>query len=60
MRKLLDILGGTCIIWLPILALAIANWLSQIVTVEMIMTGIKMLACISLVILLVIDIRSRK
>lgn len=37
MRKLLDILGGTCIIWLPILALAIAKLVSQIITAEILM-----------------------
>lgn len=60
MRKIIDLLMGTCIMWLPILALAIANWLSQIITVEMVMAAIKVLGCISLVTLLVIDIKSKK
>ena len=53
MRKILEILGSTCIIWLPILALVVANWLSQIITVEIIMTAVKVLGVISLVTVIV-------
>lgn len=60
MKKIGEYLGSTCIIWLPILALAIANWLSHIITAEMIITGVKVLGLICLVMLFVLDIISKK
>lgn len=60
MRKIGEYLGSTCIIWLPILALAIANWLSHIITAEMIMAGVKVLGIASLVMLFVLDVKSKK
>lgn len=53
MRKLLDILGGTCIIWLPILALAIAKWVSQIITPEILMNCFIVFGVICLVTVIV-------
>ena len=38
MRNILEFILGTSIIWLPIIGSIIAEWLSTIITMDMIMT----------------------
>ena len=60
MRKIREVLIGTSIMWLPILALAIANWLSQIVTADMVMTGVKVIGLLGLITVIVTSFISKK
>ena len=60
MKKIREVLESTVIMWLPVIALAVANWLSSVVTVDMVMAGVKVLGLVSLITVIAIDIRSKK
>ena len=55
MKKILDLLISTSIMWLPILALYVATLLQKIITAEMIISTVKIIGLISLITLVVIE-----
>ena len=60
MKKIIEILGSTIIFWLPILAVAIATKLAQMVTSDMVIGTIKVLALLTIAGLLIIDREEKK
>lgn len=55
-RKIIEFLVGTSILWLPILASIIAEQLSNIITMDMIMTVVYISIPVLLVVLIKMDI----
>lgn len=60
MKKVGEYLGSTCIMWLPIVALMICNWLSQVITAEMIIGAVKVLGIGCAAMLVILEIISRR
>lgn len=52
MKKLTDLLLSTIIIWLPVLGLVICNWLTQVITAEMIISFLKVIGLLAIVIII--------
>lgn len=60
MKKVGEILISTCIMWLPVVALVISNWLSQVITGEMIIAAAKIIGIGCVAMLVIIEILSRR
>lgn len=59
-RKIIEFLVGTSILWLPIVASIIAEQLSNIITMDMIMTVVYISIPVLLVVLIKMDIDELK
>lgn len=51
MKKLTDLLLSTIIMWLPVLALVICNWLTQVITAEMIISFLKVIGLLAIIVI---------
>lgn len=52
MKKLTDLLLSTIIMWLPVLALVICNWLTQVITAEMIISFLKAIGLLAIIVII--------
>lgn len=60
MKKLKDLVMGTSIMWLPIVALYVASKLSQLITGEMLINFFVVIGILSAITLIIIDRKEAK